>query len=131
MLRVVFFLFLLTLPAWAALPPQSQEDLTESSEVIVRAEVVSVKKKMKMRKNGYDHQYTLKLLVKDWLKGEPNGDELTALCEQTAARPNGWAGPQGQNDVPSPGERGTFYLRRGSDGALYLLEPNGWEPESE
>lgn len=122
MIRLFLFLLLLA-PAWAALPPQSPEDLAERASYVLEGEVLSVSSETKSVKHGTDRHYTIKIKVTKWLKSETRvGDPVTIFCKTTETRPNGWAGPQGQNDVPEKGDSGTFYLSSG----FKLLEPNGW-----
>ncbi len=122
MIRLFLFLLLLA-PAWAALPPQSSDELAEQAAFVIEGEVVSVDSKLKPVKNGTNRHYTLQVKVTRWIKGEAKvTNPVNIFCKTTEYRPNGWAGPQGQNEVPEKGEKGTFYLSNG----FKLLEPNGW-----
>lgn len=51
------------------------------------------------------------------------GHQITVTYEQTARRPPGWTGPQGQNGNLLPQSR----VRCFADKSLRLLTPNGWE----
>lgn len=110
----------------AALPPQSSDDLARGATLIVEGQVLQVDSERKFLTNGYDWHYTVRLRVSGVTKGDLKGaKELDFFCRQTGKRLQGWAGPQGQNDLPSVGNKGTFYLRWGKNG-YQLLEPNGW-----
>lgn len=123
-------LLLLALPVMAALPPLDQQERIEHSDLICEAQVLSVSRQKKFVKNGFNYHYNLELKILDVRKGELAQKQLQVFFKTTGARPSGWAGPQGQNRVPSKGVIGLFYLRGGS-GQYSLLEPNGWEPQPE
>lgn len=126
MRRIFLALFLLLTPAFAALPPQSPEELAKGSQFIVKGEVLKIESQRKLLSNGYDFHYTLTLKVTEVDKGDLKGArQIEVFCRQTGKRFGGWAGPQGQDDIPDKGARGTFYLSWGKTG-YRLLEPNGW-----
>jgi hypothetical protein len=128
MRRFLILIMMLAIPCFAALPPQSPEERAESAEIIVEAQVLGVSSKKKIVKNGYNIHYTLRLKVLDVRKGKLGPQkEIEVFCKTTGYRPKGWAGPQGQNDIPDEKIIGLFYLRHSSQG-WSLLEPNGWEP---
>lgn len=130
MSRVVFCFFLFILPALAALPPLSPEELLEEARCVVVGTVVKLESSKKLRSNGYDNHYTLKIQIAEVKKGNLKaGQEIEVFCKQTGARMTGWAGPQGQNDVPDKGDSGVFYLSWGKNG-YRLLEPNGWSQQT-
>lgn len=123
MVKYILLLFLLTAPAWAALPPQSGEDLASSASYVFEGEVVSVTSEVKKVRNGTNRHYRVKVRISKWIKGSITVENpVLIFCKTTESRPPGWAGPQGQNDVPAKGDVGVFYV---SDG-FKLLEPNGW-----
>lgn len=124
---LLFFLLTLAAPAWAALPPLSPEELSRSAEVVIEGEVVEVQSERVEVRNGEDLHYTVVLRVSKWVKGGSlKSETLSVFCRRTAKRPEGWVGPSGQNNVPSKGDRGVFYLRLPASGIPRLLEPNGW-----
>ena len=125
---IIIFLLLFVAPAWAALPPLSPEELSRSAEVVVEGSVVEVTSQRVQVKNGSDLHYTVVLKISKWVKGGSlKSETLSVFCRSTATRPVGWAGPSGQNDVPSKGDRGRFFLRLPASGIPRLLEPNGWK----
>lgn len=131
MRRLFLLILLLAVPVFAALPPQSSEDLARQANVIVKAEVTVVSSRIQLVSSGYDRIYTLTLRILAVEKGSIGGKkEMKVVCRQTGERLTGWAGPQGQNDVPEKSDIGLFYLRKPASGALRLLEPNGWKPST-
>lgn len=114
-----------------ALPPLSTDDLRNDAAVVVVAEVLQVFDRVHRRDGtSTDHRYLVEAKVKTVEKGDgvKPGALLYARAWQPATRPEGWAGPQGQNVVPGPGDVVRLYLSRGGDGGLSLLSPNGVEP---
>lgn len=118
----------LALIARAALPPQSQEELSQQSTDIVLATVMNVKSSVQEVPGGDDRLFELNIRVDDVKKGSLRpGLTLTVIARQTGQRPEGWAGPQGQNEIPAEKSRVRLYLREDKN-QFFLLEPNGWSP---
>ena len=118
---------LLVLPVWAALPPQSPEDLKAEADLVVTATVTDVSKRSVELEAGYTNTvYEVDLKVDKVEKGKMTGSALLVTCWTPENRPEGWVGPQGQNEIPKSKERGRFYLRDVGEGAYEILEPNGW-----
>lgn len=124
---LLLFFFLCGSSAWAALPPlDSQEQRNESSEVVVGT-VMNVRSKLEDVGNGKDRVYRVSFRVEGVEKGGlRSGVLITALFRQTAQRPDGWAGPQGQNVALTEDLKARLFLRE-ADHEFWLLSPNGWE----
>lgn len=120
-------LFFLALPALAALGPRPIEELVEHSDHVWVGTVGKVKTEVLRSKNGTDYLYQWSFPIEKIEKGSfETGTVVTVECRQAGKRPRGWAGPQGQNDVPSEGIKARLYVKE-SKGKFRLLEPNGWE----
>lgn len=118
----------LMLVARAALPPLSPEELKEQATDIVLVTVMNVQESVEDVPGGNDHVYRLNVRVDDAKKGSlRSGLTITVECKKTGQRPPGWAGPQGQNEIPAEKARVKMYLRE-QDNRFFLLEPNGWAP---
>ncbi len=125
------WLVLLTLAAWSALPPLSPEEQRAQADHVLLGQVNNVGSRSIEVANGTDRQVNLNFRVDDREKGSYRaGLTLTLKCRQTERRPAGWAGPQGQNEIPPEGSRIRAFVRETPSGELELLEPNGWEPWS-
>lgn len=123
---------LLALPALAALPPRSAENLKQTASHVVTGKVKAVYTTDEKRQaDMIDRQFVIELVVTAVEKGEGPavGKVLYAKCWRPEKRPAGWAGPQGQNVIPQPGDTGRAYLSQADDGSFSLLTPNGWEPD--
>lgn len=129
MRRVILLLLLgLALPALCALPPLSSKELKKESKHIVIGYVQSVTETVVAASDGKDTLYKLEVKIQKRLKGSlKSGSIVTIECRQTKERPDGWAGPQGQNEIPELGTFVQLFIRDTADGRLELLEPNGWE----
>lgn len=128
-MRTWLLILALTLTAWAALPPLSDEERFNKSTDIVIGEVRSVKVREEKVKNGTDFNYTAQVVVQSRVKGPLNaGDVINVQFDKTGKRPLGWAGPQGQNEVLTEGTRARLFMTK-DIGFYRLLHPNGWEPE--
>lgn len=103
-----------------ALPPQSDEQLQQSADRVVVARVVEVTHREVKVQDGIDRVYTAKVKPEG-----PSKEGLEVTFRQTWERPQGWAGPAGQNEPLPQGSRVRLFLQRNGDG-WRLLEPNGW-----
>lgn len=120
---------LLSLASWAALPPLSPEGQRAGAHHILLGQVSSVRSRSAKVANGTDRLFDLNFRVDEREKGAFRaGMTLTLKCRQTEHRPYGWAGPQGQNEIPAEGSQIRVFVRETPAGELELLEPNGWEP---
>lgn len=116
------------LPVWAALPPRSPEQLQESAEIVVEGRVTNLKKTTVQVKGGTDTQFTMDVSVNAVKKGDLKPHVIIpVVMRQTRTRTQGWAGPQGQNDIPAELQFVRMFLVRSGD-HYQPLEPNGWEP---
>ncbi len=118
----------LALPALAALPPLSEEARFERAHEVVVARVLEVKVEKRSVNGGFDRVYTATVEPLRWDKGAAadKPERFDVRFHQTASRPSGWAGPQGQNRVLVEGETVRLFLQD-SSGQRTLLSPNGWE----
>ncbi len=125
---VTILLFLsLMLVARGALPPLSPQERNDQASDIVVATVMNVKQKVDEVQGGDDIIFELSIRVDDAKKGMLRpGLTLKVLCRQTGRRPEGWAGPQGQNEIPPQKSKVRLFLRE-HENQFFLLEPNGWE----
>lgn len=124
-----FLLLLLALPVLAALPPQTSEELESQAGHVVLGKVVNITSQVVPVKNGLNRAYKIEVSVDTVEKGDLSSGQIVEVhCKKTLRRPNGWAGPQGQNSIPKKDESVRIYLRRTQEGRLEILEPNGWEP---
>lgn len=118
---------LLIVPVWAAIPPMSPEDLQSTADVVLVATVEKVTtRSVELAPDTHNTVYEIDLKVEKVEKGKITGKAVLATCWQPEMRPQGWAGPQGQNEIPTAKARGRFYLRDAGEGAYEILEPNGW-----
>lgn len=118
----------LTLAARAALPPLSAEERRDQASEIVSGTIMNVKETVQEVPGGDDRVYQLNVRVDEVKKGMLRpGLTITAICHQTGRRPEGWAGPQGQNEIPAEKSKVRLFMRE-QDNQFFLLEPNGWEP---
>jgi hypothetical protein len=135
---------------FAAVPPRKTEDLRRDAMDIVVGEVRFVYAGELRVEHGTDTRYCIEVAVAKVEK--PSGDAtarpttapstqpaarivaghlIYARCWRPSKRPDGWAGHQGQNLIPKPGQRVRLYLTREPDGGLDVLEPNGIEVVTE
>lgn len=126
-MKRLLLLLLLIVPVWAAIAPLSPEDLQATADVIVVGQVEKIERRVVDLDCGKNSVYELDVLVRKVEKGKVTGDYLLATCWQPDERPEGWAGHQGQNDIPSQGSEIRLFLRDAGEGAFEILEPNGWE----
>jgi hypothetical protein len=128
-LLTAFLLLAAIAPVWAALPPLSPQELKSQADHILIGQVNNVTSKEVEVEGGIDRVYRLNFRVDDSIKGTlRSGLTLRIECRQTAERPDGWAGPQGQNEIPAEDQKIRVYVRETPDGVFELLEPNGWAP---
>ena len=121
---------------WAALPPLSEEARSEGAKHVFEGVVHNMRANLTTRGNFLDIQdwnYTADIFTDRVLKGDlREKTSVEVVFWHPARRPRGWAGPQGQNEIPYLGNKGIFYVyEEGTTvigpGPLRLLEPNGWE----
>lgn len=123
MRNTIMLLFLIASTALAALPPQSAADLKANADYIFQGEILSVTSELKPVSNGTNRHYVITVRIDQWQKGKITVENPVRVhCRTIERRPSGWAGPQGQNDIPEAGTKAKFYVRKG----FKLLEPNGW-----
>lgn len=126
--KVVVLILGLALMVRAALPPLSQQELNERATDVVAATIMNVKSSVEEVPEGEDRVYQLNIRVDEARKGMlRSGLTVTVIARQTGRRPEGWTGPQGQNEIPAEGARVWLYLHE-EQNQFFLLEPNGWAP---
>jgi hypothetical protein len=127
-MKTLVLLALLTCsPAWAALPPLSEQDRAERATEIVEGTVLNIKRREIPVKAGTNWDYDLNFRVEKAVKGSlRSGLLIQVKLRQTGKRPEGWAGGQGQNEIPAEDQKVRFFLNRDQD-RFKALEPNGWE----
>ncbi|HYE21495.1 MAG TPA: hypothetical protein VEA69_23815 [Tepidisphaeraceae bacterium] len=122
---------LVSVPAFAALPPQRPADLKKTATHVVTGTVAAVytTEAALDRPGMVNKLFAVEFAVTAVEKGEglAEGKVVFAKCWKPAKRPTGFAGPQGQNALPAVGETGRLYLKLQADGTYAVLTPNGWE----
>ncbi len=131
-------LALLASDVLAAIPPLSDADLQQNADTIVKGAVTRIRTRQISDEPGFtDTDYYIDLQTTEVIKGNVQvGQKITVKGWQPKDRPDGWVGPQGQNEIPAAGDKvevfcsGTidFAFRRqggGSETAHRLLDPNG------
>lgn len=119
----------LCIPALAALPPLSSEELEASADAIIVGKVDSAEVKIAGSARHSIYQVKLSVTVGAVEKGaeiiKPS-QKLTIHCWRLRKAQNGWAGPSGQRNVPA--ERSDFraWLKKNESGDWEALEPNGF-----
>lgn len=115
--------------ALAALPPLSPSALQGMAEVVLVGTVEGVDHRTEKVFNGTDEVYTAQLKVERVEKGSlaAAAKSVQFHFRRTGERPEGWAGPQGQNRIPATGAHVRVFARMDDKGELTLLAPNGWE----
>ena len=127
MKRILLLLAIVAFPALAALPPQSPEDLLQQADHVWVGKVLKVERRTVLVSGGTDRLFELKFHIDDSEKGsQSEGTTVTVECRQTGRRLMGWAGPQGQDEIPDQDSTVRLYVTE-SKGRFSLLEPNGWE----
>lgn len=115
-------------PTTAAVPPLPRDRLVEESTDIVTGTVLEVTSKMQIMARGKDRVYHVKFYAEAVEKGPLTSPHIfTIAFRQTAERPEGWVGPQGQNEVLKVHDRVRLFLVQRM-GRYELVRPNGWEP---
>lgn len=117
--------FLLMLALLMALPPLSPPEREKQAVIIATGTVVSQTEKIETVDKGTNTVYTVQFAPDRTLKGKAPSN-LTFTYWRTGKRPQGWAGPQGQNSALSKGQKATVFLQ-GDEKGYRLLEPNGWD----
>ncbi|MEW6279250.1 MAG: hypothetical protein AB1758_11540 [Candidatus Eremiobacterota bacterium] len=124
----LFLLVLLGAAAYAALPPLSPAQQLEQASDVVTGRVLDVSSRIQKVPGGSDRVFQAHVEVAVVEKGSTRpGDTLEVRFRQTHRRPDGWAGPQGQNEALEEDTRVKLFLLRQDGGHYYMLEPNGWE----
>ena len=126
---ILAFSLLSVLPASAAVPPRSPENLKENATDIVVGQVVRVYAGTREVREGMtDDVYVAEVKVGATAKGESApGKVIFVRYWKPKSRPRGWTGPQGQNVLPAAGKSVRLFLVRAEDGGLDVLTPNGVE----
>ena len=96
---------------------------TSKAERIAEGQVSALSTEEVSVAGGTDFRTVFRFKVLRSLKGDLKPGQILQLnLRQTGRRPQGWAGPQGQNALPKEGQEIRVYLN-----GDHLLEPNGWE----
>jgi hypothetical protein len=114
----------------AAVPPLPDKALREGASLIVTGVVTKVTHVDKAQDDPeyVNREYTLTIRIDAVEKGKPPGESVVAHTWQPWKRPSGWAGPQGQNEVPTEGKSVRAHLLKEAGTATYtLMLPNGLE----
>lgn len=112
----------------AALPPQPPAQRLANAQAVALVKINSVQSRGVKTSIGTNTQYVANAIVERVVKGNLKVRQRVTFQYWVAkTRPNGWAGPSGQYNLPQVGERGTFFARRVGT-SWDLLQPNGWEP---
>jgi hypothetical protein len=140
---------IMTQNANTAIPPVSSQNLNRLSDYIVIGKVTRIQKSEVRVKFGTNHQYKVFVQVASLespqsevlprpksLKGKAiyssnlpaPGKTIEFHYWTVGKRIDGWAGAQGQNSHLKEGMIAKFFIRKGGQGKLHLLEPNGWQP---
>lgn len=126
-LLIVLMLFLAA-PALSALPPMTPSMLQAQADAVVVGRTRAVFSRTVETPAGVDRQFLAEFHVERVEKGE--GIEAGWLVYphfwQPDRRPQGWAGPQGQDEVLPLDVPVRLFLKRTDQGGWRLLEPNGW-----
>jgi hypothetical protein len=111
-----------------AVPPRSPDNLRQTASDIVVGEVKRVHSSDESRSPGFvDTVYTIDLMITKVEKGAQRPKQnIQVRASQIKDRPRGWAGPQGHDWIPAPGDRVRMFLHS-LEGALWALTPNGIE----
>ena len=117
---------LLLLALLMALPPLSPSTREKQAVIIATGTVVTQTEKVETADNGSNSVYTVQFAPDRVIKGKAPSN-LSFTYWQPKKRPQGWAGPQGQNSALSKGQKATVFLT-GDEKGYRLLEPNGWGP---
>lgn len=120
--------FVLSLPALGALPPMTPSMLQSQADAIVVGRGTAVFERIIETSAGVDSQYLAEFRVERVEKGSQiqAGWLIYPHFWQPNQRPDGWAGPQGQNEVLITDTPIRLYLKQTENGGWRLLEPNGW-----
>ncbi len=126
----VVLLATLAAPALAELPPLSPDELDANATHVIAGivtQVFTARKVHEDRKGWEDDVVCLEIRVVDVEKGEgiAVGQLVYARTWDAAERPDGWAGPGGQYEVPAVGALVRVHLEQGEDGGRDILIPNG------
>lgn len=111
---------------WAAVPPRSVENLTETAAVIVQGQVLSVTSTVAdTESHGTNRVFTAEVAVHCLEKGEAIATGTTIVVHSWVpeSRPDGWVGHQG-GPVPTAEQYVRAYLTV-EDGTYHLIPPNG------
>lgn len=117
---------LLMLAMLLALPPLSPPEREKQAVIIATGVVASQTEKVENVENGTNSVYTVQFAPDRVIKGKAPSN-LSFTYWRLKKRPQGWAGPVGQNEALSKGQKATVFLT-GDEKGYRLLEPNGWDP---
>ncbi len=114
----------------AAVPPLPKEILKSNATLIVVGRIANVTTSVEELSDGGSSNtvYHVTIEIADVEKGEANlGDRVKADTWKPSKRPDGWAGPQGQNVEPQAGQLVRCYLGGSAKEGYTFLVPNGLE----
>lgn len=115
----------------AEVPPLSNTERQRQADLIVEGKVTSVQRRTVAAAftGGTDHRFSAAVLVRRVRKGAGvrSGQTIAVQYQRAASRPAGWVGPAGQRATLPLRHHVRLFLRRGENGRLELLSPNGWD----
>ena len=116
----------------AAVPPLSETSRREFATHIATGHVTSVKSELVQVGLGMSNAvYTVKMIVGEIEKGASlqKGQMIAFQFWKSKTRPDGWAGPQGQNGMIQTNSTIRVFLKQDPPGAnsFNLLVPNGFD----
>jgi hypothetical protein len=115
--------------ALAAVPPLRKEILQEHASLVIVGRIARVSTSAEPLGGGSENTvYHVEIEIADVEKGEAKlGDRVKADTWKPSKRPDGWAGPQGQNVEPQAGQLVRCYLSGSEKDSYTFLVPNGLE----
>jgi len=118
----------LWLPATAALPPLSPEELAERADLVITGEVLASRVLVHRKPSSSMYLIRLGVLVESVEKGDDLIGEAKSLDIRCwKMRKTSLAGPSGHEEIPADASRFRMWLRQNDDGQWEPLEPNGIE----
>ncbi|MBP0019740.1 MAG: hypothetical protein J7647_19575 [Cyanobacteria bacterium SBLK] len=132
MFSIALGILLFAKPAFAALPPLSQEELAAQTNCIVIGTVNHISDREIEVELGTDIYYTATVAIETIEKPSPTyelkvGAEIKVNYWQIGERPLGWTGPGGQYAHLHLNQKYRLFLIGASEDNFALLEPNGCE----